>query len=80
MTITNTFIWGHDYNKHNHINATESSIPETVILRAKFLLLQLKPDRMVPNLKLFAQFRHHSVYTVFCFIQRFDKEVPYFCH
>jgi len=56
MTITNTTIWGHDNNKHNHINATERSIPETVILRAKFLLLQQKPDRMVPILKLFAQF------------------------
>ena len=56
MTITNTIIWGHDYNKHNHINATERSIPETIILRAKFLLLQLKPYRMVPILKLFTQF------------------------
>ena len=46
----------HDNNTHDHINATERSIPETVILRAKFLLLQHKPDRMVPILKLFAQF------------------------
>jgi hypothetical protein len=80
MTITNTIVWGHEYNKHNHINATERRIPETVILWAKFLLLQLKPDRMVPILKLFAQFRHHSIYPAFRFIQRFNKEVPYLCH